>query len=179
MRRRLSTAGLSLIEVVVALGLAAFALLSLMVLLPVGMKTNQASSEETQAADLLTAVEADLRNSATTSGRSHLFGLVGPYMLSSSGRLVLNPAAKAASTLAEGQTTIGVKGDETVVALAGLPHFQASVVYIQAPSSGSLLPIQARLIINWPGRNLNNPKFLADPSKVSGHVEAYVTFSAP
>lgn len=53
--------GFSLVEVTLALGIIAFALVSLMALLPLGMKTNLDSLEESQAINLVRAVIADRR----------------------------------------------------------------------------------------------------------------------
>ncbi|HEY8966004.1 MAG TPA: hypothetical protein VIM58_06150 [Candidatus Methylacidiphilales bacterium] len=143
------------------------------------MKTNQATSEETRAADLLTAVEADLRNSAESGGRSRLFGLASPYVRDASGRLVFNTSLPGSSSLVEGQTTVGLKGDETVAPLRSLPRFQIAVFYVQVPAAGSLQPIQARLVADWPCRNATDAKSFAGIPKAGGRVETYVTFPAP
>ena len=53
--------GFTLIEVALALGVAAFALVAIIGLLPVGLQSNQASLEQTVAAALAANVVADLR----------------------------------------------------------------------------------------------------------------------
>ena len=180
-RRSTAGRGFSLIEVLLALGLASFALMSLLVLLPVGMKTNQTSVEEARADDLLSVIEADLRNSSTPTGKSLLFGLTAPYYLTNtvSGRLSFNPAALVSTNLINGATTVGLSNNDSVVSIASLPRFQASVVYTAIPTNGALRPIQARLIVNWPCRNLTDPQALTSLTNVSGYVEAYVTFPSP
>src|SRR5207248_1091899 len=50
------TAGFSLIEVALALGVAAFALVAIIGLIPVGLNSNQASSEQTAAAGLAAGI---------------------------------------------------------------------------------------------------------------------------
>ena len=57
----------SLIEVTLALGVAATSLLVIFSLLPIGLQTNQRSIEQTVAADILSAVVADLRATAPTN----------------------------------------------------------------------------------------------------------------
>jgi uncharacterized protein (TIGR02598 family) len=60
----------TLVEVTLALGVAAFCLLAVFGLLPVGISSNRASIEQTGAASLARAIVADLRttpNTATTS----------------------------------------------------------------------------------------------------------------
>lgn len=53
--------GFTLVEVALALGVAAFGLVAIIGLLPVGLQSNQASIEQTAAAALAANVVADLR----------------------------------------------------------------------------------------------------------------------
>ena len=53
--------GFSLLEVTIALGIAAFCLITLLGLLPLGMQTNQSAISQTAAASVLSSVVADLR----------------------------------------------------------------------------------------------------------------------
>ena len=53
--------GFSLIEVALALGVAAFALVAILGLIPIGLNSNKASIEQTEAAALAAGVVADLR----------------------------------------------------------------------------------------------------------------------
>lgn len=61
--------GFSLVEVTLALGVAAVSLLVIFGLLPLGLQTNQRSIEETASADILSAVAADLRATPVTNPR--------------------------------------------------------------------------------------------------------------
>ena len=63
--------GFSLIEVTLAMGVAAVSLLVIFSLLPIGLQTNQRSIEQTASADILSAVAADLRASPVTSPRGN------------------------------------------------------------------------------------------------------------
>ncbi len=60
-------AGFSLVEVTLALAVTAFCLLAIFGLLPIGLKNNQASIEQTVANSILSAVAADLRATPATS----------------------------------------------------------------------------------------------------------------
>lgn len=60
-RNRSIRNGFSLVEVALALGVASFALLTILGLLPVGIGAQQSSINETVAANIATAVIADLR----------------------------------------------------------------------------------------------------------------------
>jgi Tfp pilus assembly protein PilV len=59
----------SLVEVTLALGVAAVSLLAIFALLPVGVKTTQTALEQTAATDMLSMVAADLRATPTTMPR--------------------------------------------------------------------------------------------------------------
>src|SRR6202171_4423712 len=68
-------AAFSLIEVTMAIGIAAFCLIAVFGLLPVGVQTNRNATSQTGGANILAAVIADLRatpNAATTSGKYHV-----------------------------------------------------------------------------------------------------------
>src|ERR1700674_3846005 len=68
MNRRIHfSAGFSLVEVTLALGVAAFCLIALFGLLPLGVQTNQSSISQTAAASVLSSVVADLRATPKTS----------------------------------------------------------------------------------------------------------------
>jgi uncharacterized protein (TIGR02598 family) len=59
----------SLVEVTLALGVAALSMLVIFSLLPIGLQTNQRSIEQTTSADILSAVLADLRATPVTNPR--------------------------------------------------------------------------------------------------------------
>jgi uncharacterized protein (TIGR02598 family) len=61
--------GFSLVEVTLALGVAAVSLLAIFALLPVGLKTNQVAIERRASTDILSAVVADLRATPITNPR--------------------------------------------------------------------------------------------------------------
>jgi len=169
----------SLIEVVVSLAIFVFAILGVFSLLPIGIKSNKVSTEEARAADLLTLLEADLRNTspALAAGKSQYFGLPLPYTTNSAGKTVLNTSLTA-NTL----NSIGLNDDDTVAAYSSTnprPLYQLSVIYTYLPTAGSLAPIRARLIVNWPAINPANVNQLTSSSNVVGFVETYVTIPAP
>jgi len=63
-------AAFSLVEVVLALGVASFCLIAILGLMPVGVQTNRNATSQTAATNLMAAIVADLRTtpgSATTS----------------------------------------------------------------------------------------------------------------
>ena len=90
--RRGYSVGFSLVEVSLALGVAAFCLIALFGLLPLGLKTNQNSISQTAAATLLSSVVADLRATPKTSQTSRqyeiTFGTAKVLFFDTEGRAV-------------------------------------------------------------------------------------------
>jgi uncharacterized protein (TIGR02598 family) len=70
--------GFSLIEVTLALGIAAFCLLAIFGLLPIGLKTQQLAVEQTAATRIASAVIADLRATSNATSTSSLFAISIP-----------------------------------------------------------------------------------------------------
>jgi uncharacterized protein (TIGR02598 family) len=69
------SAGFSLVEVTIALGVVAISLLTLFALIPVGLKTNQNSISQTAATSVMTAVLADMRATPKASATSTQFAV--------------------------------------------------------------------------------------------------------
>jgi len=83
MKRR-SKRAFSLVEVTLALGIAAFCLIAIFGLMPVGVQTNRNATSQTAATNIIAAVVADLRatpkNSTTSSQFNIAFGTNPPPM---------------------------------------------------------------------------------------------------
>ncbi len=74
--RKLSTAAaFSLVEVTLALGIAAFCLIAVMGLIPVAALTNRNATSQTAATNVMAAVIADLRATPTTTNTSSQFAI--------------------------------------------------------------------------------------------------------
>lgn len=71
--KRRCAAGFSLVEVTLAIGIVAFALITLLALMPVGLKTNRKSIDEIAALGMLTSLESDLRTSPSSKAQSVIF----------------------------------------------------------------------------------------------------------
>jgi len=71
MRTQKGQGAFSLVEVTLALGVAAVSMLVIFSLLPIGLQTNQRSIEQTASADILSAVAADLRATPVTTPRGN------------------------------------------------------------------------------------------------------------
>ncbi|PTY01958.1 hypothetical protein DB346_10940 [Verrucomicrobia bacterium LW23] len=179
----------SLVEVALALGVVSFALLSVLALLLVGVRSNQISTEETRATYLLSLVEADLRNThpllgaGADAGKSLQFKLQLPYRVEpTTEKYQVNTDIQAQPTsLVPGTTSIGVTDADRPTSLTGAsrPAYQVSVVYLYVPAAGVPDTVQARVVVNWPAVVDNDVASITDPTKVKGFVETTVSFPSP
>jgi uncharacterized protein (TIGR02598 family) len=179
--RNQCAAGFSMIEVALALGIIVFAMMALVALIPVGLQSNQISAEETRATNLLTALEADLRNThpSASQGKSRWLGLTLPYVLDGNGGYVPNPAIQVGIDPPAYSYTAGLSDEEAVADLATRPRFQASVIYTAVPAANDLGGVEARLVVSWPGKAGGTVAQLAQPDETGGFVEVAVTFPRP
>jgi uncharacterized protein (TIGR02598 family) len=70
-----STSAFSLVELTLALGLAAFCLIAVFGLMPVGVQTNRNATSQTAATSILSNVIADIRATPKTATASTQFGV--------------------------------------------------------------------------------------------------------
>jgi len=70
--------GFSLVELTLAIGVAAFCLIAVFGLIPVGVQTNRNATSQTQATSIIAFAIADLRAAATTAQVSNQFGFFFP-----------------------------------------------------------------------------------------------------
>ncbi len=173
--------GFSMIEVALALGIIVFAMMTLVATIPVGMQSNRISAEETRALNLLTALEADLRNThpSTNAGRSRWLGLTLPYVVDAEGHQVPNPAIQLANDPPCPFFTEGLSEDETPADLATRPRFQASVIYTGLPPLNDPAGVSALLVVGWPGAVRTSVAELTQADPAGGFVEVAVTFPRP
>lgn len=148
MNRRIhSSTGFSLVEVTLALGVAAFCLIALFGLLPLGIQTNQSSISQTAAASVLSSVVADLRATPKTSPTSPqydiTFGTTKLLYFDTEGRAVTPTDPNAT------------------------PRYRATITFPASPL-GTFAPTFVSLRVTWPA--------LVDPSTTTpaGFVETFV-----
>ena len=145
-----SCTAFSLVEVTLAIGVAAFSLLAIFGLLATGVQTNHTAIEQTASSDILTAVAADLRATPKTSVTSLQFGISIPP----------NPVAAATSTTlyfnSAGQSSTSLNSDARYrLVLTFLPNGTGRVATLTS------------LRITWPA--------VADPANVNtGAAEGFV-----
>jgi uncharacterized protein (TIGR02598 family) len=147
-RRRYRAVGFSLVEVTLALGIAAFCLIALFGLLPLGIQTNQSSISQTAAASVLSSVVADLRATPKTGLTSQQFEITFG-------------TAKILYFDGEGRAVAATDVSAT-------PRYRVTIAFPPSPA-GSFAPTFVSLKVSWPA--------LVDPATATpaGSIE---TFSA-
>jgi uncharacterized protein (TIGR02598 family) len=143
------SAGFSLVEVTLSLGVAAFCLIALLGLLPLGIQLNQSAISQTAAASVLSSIVADLRSTPKERPTSRqydiTFGSAKLIYLDDEGRAALTPTDLSA------------------------PRYRVTITFLPSPP-GTFAPSFANLKVTWPA--------LADPTITTpdGSVEMFAAF---
>jgi uncharacterized protein (TIGR02598 family) len=147
MKRR-SNCAFSLVEVTLALGIAAFCLIAVFGLMPVGLQTNRNATSQTAATNIIAAVVADLRatpkNSSTSSQFNITFGTNPPP-------IYFDGQGQAASSLVPTSPT------------PFQPRYQLNITW-----TGSAALRYADVKVTWPAA--------ATPTNATGSVETFTAF---
>ena len=130
--------GFSLVEVALALGIAAFCLISIFALLPVGINSNQSSSEQTVAASLVRAIVTDLRATPTTSGASLVYGIPSISAPPLTHTLFLKQDGSISGTV------------DTAANPALTPRYRAYLEFKAPATATDKSAIAVRILITWP-----------------------------
>ncbi len=152
----------SLVEVTLALGIAAFCLIAVFGLMPIGVQTNRNATSQTAATNIMVSVLSDLRAAPVprpTPGAtaSSLYGITIPATGTSNTTaqiLYFDGAGQFATSLTPPSPT------------PFQPRYQLSVTFPTPAPGGALTPIPptyADLKITWPAA--------AAPENASGSVE--------
>lgn len=139
MTASLQTRGFSLVEVTLALGVAAFCLVTVLGLLPVGVKTNQNASQQTMAANILSEIVSDLRATPKTvplgiGCQSKIFKTTFPNN-------PFNPWANTLYFALDGSQSI--KADDATV-------FYANADFIAANNTQPRRAAMVHVTVSWP-----------------------------
>jgi uncharacterized protein (TIGR02598 family) len=136
-------AAFTLVEVCIAMGIAAISLTSIMGLLPIGSSSNRNAIEQTRAISVAKAIVSDLRSTSSTSGSTPIYGLT-PALASGSTVLYFNDDCFSHSS-----------------SLTSSSRYRVSVIF---PSTSDGV-INARVVLTWPAA--------ADPAQASGSYEVF------
>jgi len=133
-------AAFSLVEVTLALGVAAICLVALFGLMPVGVQTNRNATSQTRATNIIAAVVADLRTTTKTAGTWTGTSPQFCIPLGTSRTLYFDSEGRCSSDLA---------GTTSPCAVAWAPSLQPRYqVNVTFPSTGNLT--YADLKVTWP-----------------------------
>ena len=150
--------GFSLVELTLALGIAAFCLIAVFGLMPIGVQTNRNATSQTRTTNILTAVVADLRATPKTATTSTQFAL------GFSG--CTPPSSVQLYFDSEGQVLARCNCcNDTIDNSQGTnPRYRLSVTYPTSPTGLSYLDLK----VTWPGP--------AIPANASGSTEIFAAF---
>ena len=139
-------AGFSLVELVLALGVAAFALLAVMGTLPVSLKTQQASIQQTTANQIISTIFSALRADVRLppGQESRVCGDIGPCDWGSLHGRWRNNAAPDTLYFTNDGKQIGLNGSPPTDAA-----FRAKITYRWPPSETTSL---ADITVTWPAQ---------------------------
>jgi Tfp pilus assembly protein PilV len=149
-------AGFSLVEVTLALGIAAFCLIAIFGLMPVGVQTNRNATSQTAGTNIVAAVVADLRATPKNSLTSPQFRINIPA----------DPTSPPDPPPCSGTQTIYLNTLGQVVTTDA--RYRVVITFIRNPSATATTgATYARLKVSWPA--------LADPctTTASGSVEMF------
>ncbi len=156
------TSAFSLVELTLALGVAAFCLIPLFGLMPVAVLTNRNATSQTRATNILTAIVADLR--ATTKTPGTWTGTSSQFCIpiGTSRTLYFDTEGRCSSDLA-GSTSPCPGGPAWVPALQ--TRYQLNVTWYDSGSTGVRY---ADVKVTWPAA--------ATVANASGSTEMFTAF---
>ena len=154
------TAAFSLVETVLALGVAAFAFVAVLGMLPVGLKTQQASAQQTTANAILSqivdALRADVR--------------LPPGQASKAEGEWANLHGHWKAVAVPDNLFFTSDGDQTGAVTQGPPPaaptdavFRATVTYLFPPTATTSI---AKIMVSWPAAQ-------SDLTKVAGSIDMF------
>jgi len=165
MGRGRAAAAFSLIEVTIALGIAAFCLVTVFGLLPIGLVSNQTSLEQTMAGNMTSAVISDLRSApscgAVTSSR---FGLPIPAAGS--------PATMHTIYLTSSGSATAVDS-APLMSGSAISRYRMTVQFFPPQTTAPCAVTAVRFLVTWPA--LADPNYQTLPANYSGAYEADTT----
>ena len=146
-RLKFNVGAFSLVEVTLALGVAAFCLLAVFGLVPVGVQTNRNATSQTAAANIMAAVIADLRATPKANTTSAQFGIT----------FGTNPLPRYFDGSGQFATSLGTNS-----------RYQLNLTWNVAGACSVTLPC-ADLKVTWPAA--------ATPANAGGSAEVFAAFN--
>jgi len=139
-----SPAGFSLVEICIALGIAAFCLVAIFALLPIGLRGNLESSEETVATGILSQVASDLSACPATSPRGQA-ATTKQFQIA----IPANPVTSETAMPPRYFNDSGYDG----LAAGAQSHYRVDATFLT--NSGSSAATMVYLKVSWPAASAN------------------------
>ncbi len=159
-KRFTCTSAFSLIELTVAIGIAAFCLITVFALIPVAVQTNRNATSQTAANNITASVIADMRST--------------PRGVSPSAQFAINLPANAASPAdpppCSGTQRLYFDGQGQATSVIGADSRYRLIVTFVRNLTGATAPTYAKLKVSWPAA--------VDPCTItpSGSIETFAGF---
>ena len=174
-------AAFSLIEVTLALGVAAFCLLTVFALLPIGLNTNQNAYQQTIAAGIATALSADLHGTPVASGTSTTSRFLIPIPKAAASTSVTHTLFFGDNAAATGP--YGQQLDQATPSMSPFPsRYRATITFSPALDTTPRSPLspwnktfKVWILVTWPALADRNGSINTMPSKFSGSYETVTT----
>ncbi|MBA3542885.1 MAG: hypothetical protein H0T83_00340 [Chthoniobacterales bacterium] len=148
--------GFSLVELTLAIGVAAFCLLGVMALFPTSLITNQKTFQQTADTSLARAVVADLQATALTSSTSPRYGITIPATGTATHSIFLQEDG-----------TAGAQDADAVP--SNNPKYRATITFYAPTNTSQKSATGVRVLLTWPA--LADSSAAASPSKYAGSYE--------
>ena len=162
--RSRSTSAFSLVEVILAMGVVSFSVLSMLGLLTIGLKSDSASSSETAVTNILSSLVSDVSatplTSPATAQVSPQFGIPVP----------VSGAVTNTLFFKEDGTVSGTVNQNAIA--TDHPLYRATVIVVPPASTKGATTV--RLLLTWPA--LADAQGAHLPSKQKGSVETVTAF---
>jgi uncharacterized protein (TIGR02598 family) len=159
--------GFSLVEVTLALGIAAFCLIAVFGLMPVGVQTNRNATSQTAATNIIAAVVADIRATPTGTATSAQFGINIPTDPTTG----VNTTCQRCAGCWNAQTQVLYFDSAGQVATATTGRYRLTFTHVQnTTATATAGAILADLTVTWPAQT--------DPcaANASGSAEMFAAF---
>jgi uncharacterized protein (TIGR02598 family) len=151
--------GFSLVELTLAIGVAAICLLTIFSVLPIGLQTSQRAIEQTASADILATVAADLRATPVTIPRGS--ATTSPQFAIN---IPANPVSSATTT------TLFFTSEGQLTPQTANPRYRLTITFL--PNDPGMMPAQTAtfvdLKVTWPA--------LATDTNTQGSAEMFAAF---
>jgi type II secretory pathway pseudopilin PulG len=156
--KKQSQAAFSLVEVTLALGIAAFCLIAVFGLVPVGVQTNRNATSQTAATNIIAAVVADLRATPKANTTSTQFCI--PFATSdTSAPLYFDSTGRCSTDLAGSTSPCGLSWTPPLNT-----RYQLTITW-----NGSTALPYADVKVTWPAA--------ATPANASGSTEMFAAIA--